>query len=134
MGRETPTHWLGTLGGALALLAPKGLCPICVVASGGALSSIGLGFLAADAVIWWVLPVTLTLGLGGFFLATQRHRRGWVLVVASAGVAALYGGWLSSAAPLLYSGASLLLAASIFNYWSQRHPREALIQIGTKGE
>lgn len=36
--------------------------------------------------------------------------------------------------PLLYGGMSLLLAASIFNFWRQRHPRAALVQIGKKGE
>jgi len=127
-------HWLASAGSVLAFLAPKGLCPICIAASGGALSAIGLGFLAVDSVIRWVLPATLTLGLVGFVFAVQRHRRYWVLALAFVGALALYGGWLFTAAPVLYAGTALLLAASAFNFWSQRHPRAALVQIGTKGE
>ena len=125
-------QWLTSTGGVLALLAPKGLCPICVAASGGVLSSIGLGFLAVNSVIQWVLPLTLLLGLLGLFLASRAHRRWWVFGLGVAGSAVLYGGWLVTSAPILYSGMAVLLAASAFNVWSQRHPRVALVRIGTE--
>lgn len=132
MRKRNPFHWLSSTGGVLAFLAPKGLCPICIAASGGVLSSIGLGFLAVNAVIQWVLPVALALGLLCLFFANRAHRRWWVLGLGIAGSAVLYGGWLVTSAPILYSGMAVLLAASAFNFWSQRHPRVALIQIGTE--
>lgn len=134
MASRAAGHWLGSAGGVLALLAPKGFCPICVAASGGVLSSIGLGFLAVDSVVRWLLPATLALGLAGFFFAVRRHRRWWLFAIAAAGAVVLYGGWLFALAPVLYGGMVLLLAASALNFWSQRHPRAALVHIGTKGE
>lgn len=130
MPERPPIHWLGSIGSALALLAPKGLCPICIAASDGVLSSIGLGFLAVDGVIRWVLPLTLALGLLGLFFASRTHRHWWVFGLGVLGSAVLYGGWLATFAPLLYGGMALLLAASAFNFRSQRHPRTALVRIG----
>ena len=132
MRKRNPLRWLSSTDGVLALLAPKGLCPICVAASGGVLSSIGLGFLAVNSVIQWVLPVALALGLLGLFFASRAHRRWWVLGTGVVGSAVLYGGWLVTSAHILYSGMAMLLAASAFNFWSQRHPRVALVQIGTE--
>ena len=132
MRKRNPLHWLSSTGSVLAFLAPKGLCPICVAASGGVLSSIGLGFLAVNSVIRWVLPLTLTFGLLGLFFASRAHRRWWVLGLGVAGSAVLYGGWLVNSALVLYSGMAVLLAASAFNLWSQRHPRVALVRIGTE--
>jgi MerC mercury resistance protein len=132
MGNRNRLHWLTSTGGILALLAPKGLCPICVAASGGVLSSIGLGFLAVDGTIRWVLPLALALGLFGLFFASRAHRRWWVFALGVAGSAVLYGAWLAGLAPILYSGMAVLIAASVFNFWSQRHPRVALVQIGTE--
>lgn len=37
-------QWFSSAGGVLAVLAPKGLCPVCIAASGGLLTSLGLGF------------------------------------------------------------------------------------------
>lgn len=124
---------LSSTGSVLALLAPKGLCPICVAASGGVLSSIGLGFLAVNDVIRWVLPVALALGLVGLFFASRGHRRWSVLWLGVFGSFVLYGGWLATFAPVLYGGMVLLLGASILNFWSQRNPRIVLVQLGQKG-
>jgi len=132
MPKRPPVHWLSSLGGVLAVLAPKGLCPICVAASGGVLSSIGLGFLAVNSVIQWAFPITLSLGLLGLFFASRAHGRWWVFGLGVVGSAVLYGGWLATATPVLYSGMAVLLAATAFNFWSQRHPRVALVRIGTE--
>lgn len=125
-------QWLSSTGGVLALLAPKGLCPICVAASGGVLSSIGLGFLAVHGVIRWLLPLALSLGLLGLLLASRAHHRWWTFGLGVVGSALLYGGWLVSLPFILYSGMVLLLAASALNLWSQRHPRVTLVRIGTE--
>lgn len=130
MPKRNPLSWLASTGSVLALLAPKGLCPICVAASGGVLSSIGLGFLAVNDVIRWVLPATLALGLIGLFFATRGHRRWSVLGLGVLGSIVLYGGWLASSSPMLYGGMVLLLGASAFNFWSQRNPKVLLVQLG----
>lgn len=130
MPKRPPVDWLSSTGSVLALLAPKGLCPVCVAASGGVLSSIGLGFLAVNSVIQWVLPITLGLGLLGLYFASRGHRRWSVFGLGVLGSAVLYGGWLDTSAPLLYGGMVLLLAASAYNFWSQRHPKTALVLIG----
>lgn len=132
MPKRPSVQWLSSTGSALALLAPKGLCPICVAASGGVLSSIGLGFLAVNSVIQWVLPITLALGLLGLFFASRAHRRWSVFGLGVTGSAVLYGGWLATSAPFLYGGMALLLAASAFNFWNQRHPKTALVRIGAE--
>ncbi len=134
MSLSRASGWLGSGGGILALLAPKGLCPLCIAASGGLLSSVGLGFLAVDGVIRWVLPSLLALGLAGLAVAVRRHRRWWVLAAGAGGAVLLYAGWLAGFHSLLYGGMSLLLAASIANLWSQRHPTHQLVQIGPIGD
>jgi hypothetical protein len=126
---RNPTHWLGTLGGVLAAVAPKGLCPICVAASGGVLSSVGLGFLAVDSVLRWVLASVLLVGLIGLYLSMRRHGRWEAIAVGVAGSVVLYTGWLMDTKPVLYGGMAVLLAASALNLWSQRHPRVPLVQL-----
>ena len=123
-------HWLGSVGSVLALLAPKGLCPICVAASGGVLSSLGLGFLAADSVIRWVLPIALLVGLVGLGLAARSHRRWWILGLGIVGALVLYGGWFFSFEPVMYGGMGLLVLASIFNLLRrQRRVEQPLVQL-----
>lgn len=130
MPKQTPLSWLSSTGSVLALLAPKGLCPICVAASGGVLSSVGLGFLAVNDVIRWVLPAALALGLVGLYFASRAHRRWSVLWLGVFGSVVLYGGWLATSSPVLYGGMVLLLGASALNFWSQRNPKVLLVQLG----
>jgi hypothetical protein len=130
MPKRNPLSWLSSTGSVLAVLAPKGLCPICVAASGGVLSSIGLGFLAVNDVIRWVLPMALALGLVGLFFASRGHRRWSVLGLGVLGSVVLYGGWLATSFLVLYVGMALLLGASVFNFWSRRNPKVALVQLG----
>jgi hypothetical protein len=127
--RGRGTHWLGTAGSILALLAPKGLCPICIAASGGALSSVGLGFLADDRVVRWLLPGALLVGLVGLLLSARVHKRWWIFVSGCAGAVTLYVGWFLTIAAMLYVGTALLVGASVCNIiW--RRPAEPLVQIG----
>ena len=128
------SSWLSSAGGVLALLAPKGLCPVCVATSGTVLSSVGLGFLATDQVIRWVLPAVLLAGLAGLLLATRAHRRWWVLGAGVTGALVLYVGWWLASSPALYGGMVLLVAASAINFWARRHPRVPLVQIGIGGQ
>ena len=92
MSAKQATHWLGPVGSVLAVIAPKGICPICVAASGGVLSSLGLTFLADGRIIRWVLAVALLVGLLGLGLAVRSHKRWWVFGLGLAGSIALYTG------------------------------------------
>ncbi len=89
----------------------------------------GLGFLAVDATIRWVLPLVLLLGLGGEVMAARRHRRWWVVGVGVLGAAVLYAGWFWSVRPVLYGGMALLLTASVLTFWSKRHPVVPLVRL-----
>jgi hypothetical protein len=120
--RRSPLQWASTIGGALALLVPKGLCPICVAAGGSLLSAVGLGGLARDAVVRWALPVLLVLGLIGLIVAARRHGRRWVVALGAAGSIALYVSWLLGVRPALHASMAVLAAASAASFWAMRNP------------
>ena len=122
-------HWLGPVGSVLAILAPKGLCPLCVATSGGLLSAVGLGFLAVDKTIRWVLPIFLLLGVLGLVVAARSHRRYFVVALGVAGSLVLYAGWFLKIVPVLYGGMGLLMMASAATFWAKRHPRVPLVQL-----
>ncbi len=114
--------WLGPVAGGLAVLAPKGLCPICIATSGSVLSSLGLSFLVDDAVMRWLLAGILGVALLAFFVSARRKERWAMFAVAVAGALAVYGGWMFTSSLAIYSGSALLGTASILNLWK---PREA---------
>ena len=127
------TRWFTSAGGLLAVLAPKGLCPVCVAASGGLLSSLGLGFLAVERNVRWMLAGTLAIGLVGLALSARRHRRWWTLAIAAGGAASALTGRFLLFDALLYGGMVLLSGALLADLWARKHPRTAaadLVQIG----
>lgn len=123
------TQWFASVGGVLAVIAPKGLCPICVAASGGLLASLGLGFLAVEANIRWILAVTLSLGLLGLVLSARRHRRWWTVALGTLGALLAMSGRLALVSALLYGGMVLLMAALASDLWARKHPHVRLVQI-----
>lgn len=124
------TQWLTSVGGVLALLAPKGLCPVCVAASGGLLASLGLGFLAVETNIRWILAGTLSLGLLGLVLSARRHRRRWTVPLGVVAGTAVMLGRLTLIDVVLYIGMILLMAALAADLWAKKHPRVVpLVQI-----
>ena len=122
-------RWFTSVGGVLAVLAPKGLCPVCVAASGGLLTSLGLGFLAVERNVRWMLAATLVIGLIGIALSARRHRRWWTLAVAAIGAVAAFGGRLLLFDMLLYGGMVLLSAATLGDIWARKHPRIAAAEL-----
>ena len=126
------TEWFSSIGGIVAVVAPKGLCPVCVAASGGMLASIGLGFLAVETTIRWILAVTLAIGIVGFTLSARRHRRWWTLVLGGVAATTLLVGRFLLVDVVLYGGMVLLLAATIVDFWARRHPWTPLVQIRLK--
>jgi hypothetical protein len=113
--------WLGPLGGVLAVLVPKGICPVCIATSGSVLSTLGLSFLADDAIMRWLLAGILLVALLAFFVRARNKERWGLFWTAVAGSVLVYAGWLLSSSIILYSGTALLSAAAILNL---RRPRE----------
>lgn len=120
--------WFGPLGGVLAVLAPKGLCPICLASSGSVLSSLGLTFLAADTVMRWLLAGILGVALLAFFVSARRKERWAMFAIAVVGALAVYGGWFFTSTVAIYGGSVLLAIASIINLWK---PRETSLPLST---
>lgn len=104
----------------------------CVAASGGMLASLGLGFLAVETTIRWILAVTLTVGVVGFTLSARRHRRWWTVALGAVAAATLLVGRFLLVGVVLYGGMVLLLAATIADFWARRHPWTPLVQIRLK--
>ncbi len=126
--RNVP-QWFTSVGGFLAVIAPKGLCPVCVAASGGVLASLGLGFLAVERNIRWMLAVTLTLGIVGLILSARRHRRWWTVALGAAGAVLALTGRFVLLDTLLYGGMVLLTGALASDLWARKHPWMPLVQI-----
>ena len=123
------SRWFSSLGGLLALLMPKGLCPICIAASGGMLASLGLGFLLVEENVRYLLGATLTIGLIGFVLSARRHRRWGTVVGGAVAAVTTLSGRLLLNNTLLAIGMVLLVGAMVADLWARRHPRVALVQL-----
>lgn len=130
MKKATSASWLGPVGGVLAVIVPKGICPICLATSGSVLSSLGLTFLANDAVMRWLLAGLLAIALLAFFATARRKQRWGMFAIAVAGALAVYGGWMFRSSVAVYSGSSLLVIASLLNLWK---PREAPLPLHNEG-
>jgi hypothetical protein len=115
MKKAKAAGWLGPLGGVLAVLVPKGICPICLATSGSVLSSLGLSFLANDAIMRWLLAGILAIALTAFFVSARRKERWIVFVVAVLGALLVYSGWMFAATVAVYTGSALLVLASLLN-------------------
>ncbi len=118
---KVSTHSLLALPGIGVALLPKLLCPLCWPAYASIVSSLGLGFLIGTT---YVLPITISfLGLTVWVLAFRaRLRRGFgpFLLGLASSAAVLIGKFHLESNPVTYSGASLLVAASLWNGWPRR--------------
>ena len=117
--------WFGPIGGVLAVVVPKGLCPLCLAASGSVLSSLGLSFLADDAIMRWLLAAVLLVALTAFFIRARNAERFGLFWTAVAGSLLVYTGWLISSPIALYGGTALVSAASLLNLRKPRDPSRA---------
>ena len=112
---------IAMLPGIGVSLLPKLACPLCWPAHAGLASALGLGFLISAK---YLLPLTAAFlaiaaaALG--FRASRRHGYGpfWLGLVAAAVI--LTGKFYFDAAPAVYAGVGLLIAASVWNGWPRR--------------
>jgi hypothetical protein len=105
-------------------LLPKLVCPLCSPAYAALLSSMGLGFLISAR---YLLPLTaafLVLALAGLrFRSSSRHGQGPFLVGVAASTVVLTGKFWSDSSAAAYTGAGLLVLASV---WSAVPRRSAV--------
>jgi len=95
-------------------LLPKLICPLCWPAYAGLLSTVGLGFLISTAYLFPITAALLALAIGSLaFRASRRHGLGPVWVGVAAGVSILAGKFYFESAFTTYSGAGLLVLASV---------------------
>jgi hypothetical protein len=112
---------LSAVPGVVAAFLPNVTCPACWPVYAGVLSSVGLGFLMQGRYFYVTIGVLLSFSLFSLFYKA-RNRRGpapFVLGILAA-VIILGGKYLSASNYVLYSGAALLVAASVWNNWPQR--------------
>jgi hypothetical protein len=106
---------LGPIGGVLAVLVPKGICPLCLSASGSVLPALGLSFLADSSIMRWVLAGLLLVSLSAFYISARNKEKWSIFVIAAAGAVVVYVGWLLGSSVTLYGGTAVMLTASILN-------------------
>lgn len=101
----------GSGGGILAALIPKGVCPLCMAATGSLLSSIGIPL--GPAQLAWLVPSALLLSMamaGVAALARRRRNQPALLRFAMSAVACLtvYVGWFARVSAGVYAGMAML--------------------------
>jgi hypothetical protein len=119
---KNATQWLASVGGAAAIMLPKGLCPICAAATGGLLTSLGLGFVLVESNVRWILSVSLSSGLLGLGLSARHHRRWWPVLLGAVGAVTVMVGRFLLVDAGLYGGMVPLMAAMGADLWARRHP------------
>ena len=107
---------LAVLPGIGVSLLPKLACPLCWPAYAGLASALGLGFLISAK---YLLPLTIAfLAIAAVVLGFRASRRRgygpfWLGLVAAAVI--LTDKFYFDAAPAVYTGVGLLIAASVWN-------------------
>ncbi|HXE89715.1 MAG TPA: hypothetical protein VNK82_01995 [Terriglobales bacterium] len=109
------------LPGAGVALLPKLACPACWPAYAALVSSLGMGFLLEDRYLLGVTAGFLLLALGALaWRASLRRGYGPLVLGVLASLSILTGKFTLESKPVLWSGAALLLMASVWNAWPQR--------------
>jgi hypothetical protein len=110
-----------TIPGVVAALLPNVTCPACWPVYAGVSSSLGLGFLMQGRYFYPVVGVLLASSLFSLFhKAKTRYGLGPFLLGCMAATTILVGKLYSSSNYVLYIGAAILIAASLWNNWPKR--------------
>jgi len=120
---SNPTSSKGFLGqiGAFGSALTVGLCPVCIPAIGAFLTSVGLGFLATEAVLKPVLFVFLGLTFFGFLWSYLKEHRDWrpLALGVAMGISLYLGRYVYFGSTinlvLMYGGIVGIVLASIWN-------------------
>lgn len=129
---EPPRSWRGIVATMPALSAgfiPVGACPVCIAATAGILSSLGLGFLLESRYLLMLTAAFLTIALLTLGYGARARRGFWPLAVgAGSAIAIVLGKFELSSDPVLYIGLAGLITAAVWNAW----PKRATISQGSQ--
>jgi len=113
--------WFGALaaaGAGLASLLPVLSCPACWPAYAGILGALGVSFVDYTPYVLPVMSVMLGLAVASLAMgARRRHGHGPLTVGLIATVALVVGRFAIPADGVVYAGAAILLAATVWNAW-----------------
>lgn len=123
--RAQLTDVAGTFGAVVAAMCCAGT-PFIIAA----VAAVGLSALRKDAILWPVMLGSLVVAIWGYWRGYRIHRAWTPLVVGSVGAVSLAVGVIVvhgfPAMPMIYGGAILLIAASVWNIVvRKRCPAEA---------
>lgn len=118
---EPPRSWRGILAAVPAVGAgfvPVGACPVCMAATAGVLSSLGLGFLLETSYLLPLMTVFLGVALLALgYKADLRRGFGPLLVGVISTTTILAGKFAFSSDAVLYAGLVGLAGAAVWNAW-----------------
>jgi len=99
-----------------AALLPNVTCPACWPIYAGVLSAVGLGFLMTGAYFYILVSILLSISLFSL-LYKAKTRRGYTpfILGSVSTVIILAGKYFQTSDYVLYSGAAILIVASIWN-------------------
>lgn len=124
---DPPRSWRSVLAAVPAVgagLVPVGACPVCMAATAGVLSSLGLAFLLDTS---YLLPLmTAFLGVALLALGYKANiRRGFgpLLIGILSAAAILAGKFVFSLDVMLYAGLAGLAGAAVWNAWPVKQNR-----------
>jgi len=117
------TDAAGALGAIVAALCCAGT-PLIVAA----LAATGLSALRKDAILWPIMLVSLAVAMWGYWQGHRVHRAWAPLAVGVSGAVSLALGVIVvhgfPAMPMIYAGAMLLVAATIWNIVARKRCRK----------
>jgi len=117
---------LATVPAAIVSIMPTLTCPACWPAYASLLGSLGLGFMIDSAYLMPITLLALLVAVGMIAIkAGQRHGYSPLMLGALAALAIVIGKFWLEVDSVVYGGAVLLIAASIWNAW----PRKQAAQV-----
>lgn len=122
MARANLTDVAGGLGAILAALCCAGT-PLIIAA----LAATGLTAMRKDAILWPIMLVSLAVAILGYWQGYRMHRTRAPMIVGTVGAFSLALGVIVvhgfPAMQMIYGGAMLLVAATVWNIVARRRCR-----------
>ena len=109
---------LGVPGVVFSIL-PFGGCPACWPVYAGVLSAVGLNFLLSREYLFPLTVVFLLVAVASLLVKRRRGHAPFALGLTAASLV-LIGKFAITSDALTYTGATLLVFASVYNAWPRR--------------
>lgn len=126
-------RFAAVLPGVGASLLPKLTCPLCWPAYAGLLTTLGLGFLMSERYLFGVTAIFLIVSVSALAFRYRERRGITPALLGTAGAAVVLAGkFRFESIPAMYSGLSVLIAASLWNSWPRKSDAYELVQLSVK--